>query len=201
MNFLYQNDLPSDIALGNQIAIDTETTGLNLFRDKLCVIQIADGKGDAHLVQFQNEDYKAPNLRKILSNDNIIKIFHFARFDMAILEIFFDIKLTNVYCTKIASKLCRTYTDSHSLKTLVNEFLNIEISKKQQSSYWRGNLDEKQIEYAAQDVLYLHKIKEKLDFMLKNENRLSLANKCFNFLPTRVALDILGFGNEQIFKH
>ena len=120
---------------------------------------------------------------------------------MAILEIFFDIKLTNVYCTKIDSKLCRTYTDSHSLKTLVNEFLNIEISKKQQSSYWRGNLDEKQIEYAAQDVLYLHKIKEKLDFMLKNENRLSLANKCFNFLPTRVALDILGFGNEQIFKH
>jgi ribonuclease D len=201
MNFLYQNDLPEDISLGDEIAIDTETTGLNLHRDKLCVVQISDGNGDAHLVQFQDDNYCAPNLKKILSNDNIIKIFHYARFDLAILKIFFDINLQNIYCTKISSKLCRTYSESHGLKTLLSELLSIEISKKQQSSYWRGQLSKEQISYAAQDVLYLHKIKEKLDFMLKNENRLSLAKECFSFLRTRVELDIIGFGGDQIFRH
>jgi ribonuclease D len=159
MNFLYQNDLPADINLGNAIAIDTETTGLNLYRDKLCVIQLSDGGGDAHLVQFQTGDYLAPNLRKILFDEKILKIFHFARFDLAILQIFFDIEVKNIYCTKIASKLCRTYTDSHGLKALLSEVLSIEISKKQQSSYWRGDLSKEQIVYAAQDVLYLHEIK------------------------------------------
>lgn len=201
MNFLYQNDLPANIDLGNEIAIDTETTGLNLHRDKLCLVQLCDGNGDAHLVQFKNNDYHAPNLRKILFDEKILKIFHFARFDLAILNIFFEVEIKNIYCTKIASKICRTYTDAHGLKALLSELLCVEISKKQQSSYWRGELSKEQISYAAQDVLYLHKIKEKLNFMLKNENRLLLAEECFNFLPTRVKLDIIGFGNEQIFRH
>jgi len=201
MNFLYQNDLPMGLNLGDKIAIDTETTGLKLGRDKLCVVQISAGDGDAHLVQFKDKNYDAPNLRKILANNKILKIFHFARFDLMMLNSFFDIELENIYCTKIASKLARTYTDSHGLKSILSEILNIEISKKQQSSYWAGELTENQISYAAGDVLYLHKIQEKLNFILKNENRFDLANDCFSFLGTRAKLDIAGFQNEDIFRH
>jgi len=201
-NFLYKNDLPDDLDLGNSIALDTETMGLKSHRDRLCLVQISKGDGNSHLVQFQKDNYAAPNLKKLLENDKILKIFHYARFDLDSLQKNLNIKIKNIYCTKIASKLTRTYSDSHGLKTLVNELLNIELSKKQQSSDW-GNetITEDQINYAASDVLYLHKIKEKLDMMLIRENRLELAKKCFDFLPVRSELDLSGFEDDDIFRH
>ncbi len=198
---LYQDDLPDDLDLGDSIAIDSETLGLNIKRDKLCLIQISSGDGSAHLVQFQN-NYDAPNLKKILTNDKILKIFHFARFDIAVLQYYLNIKMNNFYCTKIASKLVRTYTDFHGLKDLCNELIKQNISKKEQSSNWNNNiLSEAQLKYAASDVLYLHKLKDKLDEMIKKTNRTQLAQKCFEFLSTRVELDILGWQELDIFHH
>jgi ribonuclease D len=200
-NFLYQNDLPNDLNLGNSIAIDTETTGLNLKRDRLCVIQISSGDGDAHLVRFDKGNYEAPNLKKLLSDKKVLKIFHFARFDLAILKLHLGLEIQNIYCTKIASKLIRTYTDAHGLKAICKELIGVELSKDQQSSDWANeNISEDQIKYAASDVLYLHRLKEKLDDMLKREDRLKIANQCFEFLQTRTTLDLSGFEND-IFSH
>ena len=200
-NYLHKNDLPSDINFGAEIAIDTETMGLNINRDRLCLIQISAGDGDAHLVQFEQNNYAAPNLKKLLSDDKILKIFHFARFDIAVIKRYLGINLKNIYCTKIASKLIRTYTDAHGLKSLCDELLGVEISKKQQSSYW-GNkeISKQQIDYAASDVLHLHKIRIKLDEMLKRENRYEDFQQCLEFLPTRAKLDIEGF-TADIFAH
>ena len=198
----YENDLPDDLDLGKEIAIDTEALGLNNFRDRLCLIQFSSGDGVAHLVHFKsNSDYNSPNIKKILTNNNILKIFHFARFDLAILQKTFNIEINNIYCTKIASKIARTYTDSHGLKVLIKEFFNIDISKREQSSYWGGDMTDEQLKYASNDVLFLHKIKDKLNMILENENRKHLAEECFNFLPTRVKLDLSGWLEMDIFSH
>ncbi len=201
VNFLYEEDLPADIDLGNEIAIDTETLGLNNHRDRLCMVQLSRGDGNAYLVHFSGKDYSAPNLKKILANEKILKIMHFARFDMAILQKTFGFPIKNVYCTKIASKIARTYSDAHGLKVLIKEFLDMDISKKEQSSYWGGPINKEQQRYAANDVLYLHKIKEQLDFMLHNEGRYELVKNCFGFLNTRVNLDLEGWSDIDIFLH
>lgn len=201
-NYVYENDLPADLTLGDILAIDTETMGLNRFRDRLCVIQISDGDGNAHLVKFLDKNYNAPNLKKLLSDRNKIKIFHFARFDIGTIYYYLNVMIENVYCTKIASKLVRTYTDSHGLKDLCRELLSVSISKEQQSSDWGGlELTESQQNYAASDVLYLHQLKAKLDKMLIRENRLDLAYECFRFLTTRTKLDMLGWETTDIFAH
>jgi ribonuclease D len=200
-NFLYQNDIPANLQLGNSIAIDTETTGLNLKRDRLCVMQISSGDENAHLVQFTKDNYQAPNLKKLLGDENVQKIFHFARFDVAVIKRHLGIEIKNIYCTKIASKLVRTYSDAHGLKSLCRELINVDLSKEQQSSDWASQIiSEEQIKYAASDVLYLHRLKEKLDEMLKREGRLEVANQCFKFLQTRATLDLLGF-EGNIFAH
>lgn len=200
--FFHNNDLPADVQFSGAIAIDTETMGLNIHRDRLCLIQISAGDGNAHLVRFEKETYNAPNLIKILADENLQKIFHFARFDLASLKHYLAVEIKNIYCTKIASRLIRTYTDSHGLKSLCEELLNIEMSKKQQSSDW-GNekISEKQMEYAASDVLYLHRLKERLDKMLLREGRMAIFEKCIKFLPTRVELDLSGFASLDIFAH
>lgn len=199
--YLYNDDLPSSVTFTNSIAIDTEAMGLNILRDRLCLIQISSGDGNAHLVKF-NGNYHAPNLKKILCDDSIQKIFHFARFDLAIIFHYLQINFKNIFCTKIASRLIRTYSDSHGLKNLCEELLGIEISKKQQSSDW-GNLilSDKQLEYASSDVLYLHQLKEKLLIMIQRENRQIILKNCLDFLPTRAMLDIQGFNNIDIFSH
>lgn len=201
-NILHKNDLPADLQFGDSIAIDCETMGLNIFRDRLCVIQISSGDGNAHLVQFEPRKYEAPNLRKLLSDDKILKIFHFARFDLVAIQYYLKVEVKNIYCTKIASRLIRTYTDSHGLKALCDEILGVDLSKKQQTSDW-GNkeITEKQIDYAAADVLYLHKLKIRLDEMLKREKRMEIFEACVKFLPTRAKLDIQGFGSMDIFSH
>ncbi len=202
-NFLYQNDLPNNLIFSsNSIAIDTEAMGLNIGRDRLCLIQISTGDGNCHLVKFSQNNFQAPNLKKLLTNEKILKIFHYGRFDLAILKYHLQIDIKNIYCTKIASKLVRTYTDSHGLKTICEELLGVEISKKQQSSDW-GNkeISDKQIDYASSDVLYLHALKEKLDAMLIRENRMELFKSCVEFLPIRVDLDLAGFANVDIFSH
>lgn len=201
-NFLYKNDLPAELNLGNSIAIDCETMGLNILRDRLCVVQISCGDGNAHLVQFEQGKYDAPNLRKILLDEKVLKIFHFARFDLAALQFYLKVEVTNVYCTKIASKLVRTYTDAHGLKALCDEMLGVEISKKQQTSDWgNSEITDKQVDYAASDVLHLHKLKEKLDEMLRRENRTEIFEACVKFLPTRAKLDLIGFNSSDIFSH
>jgi len=200
-NFLYKNDIPNNLAFDKSVAIDTETMGLNLFRDRLCVLQLSFGDGNAHLVQFEQNKYEAPNLKKLLNDNSIEKIFHFARFDLAAIKYYLNCDIKNVFCTKIASKLVRTYTDAHGLKVLCEEFLNIDLSKKQQSSNWGiENLSDKQIAYAASDVLHLHQIKNVLLEMLKRENRYEIFENCMKFLPTRVELDIKNF-NSDIFAH
>ncbi len=201
-NILHKNDLPANLQFGDSIAIDCETMGLNIFRDRLCVIQISSGDGNAHLVQFELGKYDAPNLRKLLSDDKILKIFHFARFDLVAIQYYLKVEVKNIYCTKIASRLVRTYTDSHGLKALCDEILGVDLSKKQQTSDW-GNqeITEKQIDYAAADVLYLHKLKIRLDEMLKREKRMEIFEACVKFLPTRAKLDIQGFGSMDIFSH
>lgn len=201
-NFIYQNDLPDDLKFSKSIAIDCETMGLNIMRDRLCLVQISSGDGNAHLVQFQPNNYAAPNLKKLLNDDNIQKIFHFARFDLAALKYYLQVNIKNIYCTKIASKLVRTYTEAHGLKSLCDELLDVEISKKQQSSDW-GNtkITSKQIKYAASDVLYLHQIQEVLDKMLIRENRQEIFKSCLEFLPTRVDLDLSCFSYGDIFAH
>jgi len=202
INF-YQNDLPDNLNLPGDLAIDTETKGLNIYqRDRLCLVQISNGDGNAHLVQFPEREYdKATNLKKLLSDESRLKIIHFARFDVAAIKIFLNVDMKNIFCTKIASRLARTYTDKHGLKDLVKEVLEIDLSKQAQCSDWSGGLTDKQLEYAASDVFYLHKLKERLYKMLEAENRTALAKKCFCFIESRVELDILGWQNEDIFAH
>jgi ribonuclease D len=200
--FFHKNDLPANINFKNSVAIDTETMGLNIHRDRLCLLQISAGDGNAHLIQFEQNKYDSPNLKKILSDDSIEKIFHFARFDLASIKYYLNISIKNIYCTKIASRLIRTYTDSHGLKSICEELLGVEISKKQQSSDWgSADISEKQLEYAASDVLYLHALKEKLNKMLIRENRFEIFQSCVNFLPTRVELDLQNFSTIDIFTH
>jgi len=199
---LYKGDLPSGLNLGPVVAIDSETMGLKPQRDRLCLIQLSSGDGNAHLVQFERCNYTAPNLVKLLEDPDITKVFHYARFDVAIIKKYLRAQTNSIYCTKIASKLVRTYTDKHRLKDLCKELLDLDLSKQQQSSDWGAkNLTEEQKKYAASDVLYLHKIKEILDQRLLREEREELAAFCFEFLQTRASLDLIGFENEDIFSH
>lgn len=195
-------DLPADIDFGKSVAIDSETLGLNPHRDRLCVVQLSSGDGDAHLVHFDKPVYDAPNLKKLLSDPSIEKLFHFARFDVAIIEKYLGVTCSPVYCMKIASKLVRTYTDKHGLKALCQELLGIDLSKQQQSSDWgTDKLSPAQIEYAASDVLYLHQLQDILDNMLIREGRKEIAQACFDFLPTRARLDLGGWPDVDIFSH
>jgi len=198
---LYQDDLPPDLSFGDSVAVDCETMGLNLQRDRLCLIQLSAGDGNAHLVQFRN-GYDAPNLRRLLGNPSITKLYHFARFDVAAIERYLGVTAAPVYCTKIASKLVRTFTDRHGLKDLCNDLLGISISKQQQSSDWgAAELTEEQQNYAASDVLYLHALRERLDMMLEREGRRELAAAMFDFVPTRAKLDLAGWDEVDLFAH
>ena len=197
----YENDLPEKLDLGNIVAIDTETMGLNPARDKLCLIQLSNGNGICHLVKIIDSRKKPKNLLKLLKNRKVQKIFHFARFDVAVLKYTYKINIKNIYCTKIASKLGRTYTDKHGYKDLCRELLNVTISKIEQSSDWGGKLSKDQKHYAASDVLHLHKIKKKLDSILERENRIKIANACFEFISHRTDLDLYGWQDVDIFKH
>ncbi len=199
---LHTGDLPKSVGFGASVAIDTETLGLNPHRDKLCLVQLSAGDGSAHLVQLDRSSYDAPNLKALLTDAKVLKIFHFARFDVAVLEKHLGVKTTPLYCTKIASKLVRTYTDRHGLKDLVAELAGIELSKQQQSSDWGAvQLTPQQLEYAASDVLHLHAIKAKLDVMLDRDGRRTFADAAFKFLPARAALDLAGFPDVDIFSH
>ncbi len=199
---LHHGDLPETIDLGPIVAIDTETLGLNPRRDRLCLVQLSRGDGDAELVQLSRGQTRAPNLERILADPKTLKLFHFARFDLAILAQTFGFSPAPVYCTKIASKLARTYTDRHGLKDIARELLGVELSKQQQSSDWGApELSEAQLAYAASDVLYLHALKEKLDTMLRREGREELAAACFDFLPMRAKLDLCGWAEVDIFAH
>jgi ribonuclease D len=199
---LHRGDLPDLSRYTGSVAIDTETMGLNPRRDRLCVVQLSNGDGSADVVQIPKDHADAPNLKALLADPDIMKIFHFARFDIAALYHTFDVMPRPVYCTKIASRLSRTYTDRHGLKDLVREVLNIDLSKQQQSSDWGAqSLSEAQLAYAASDVLHLHALRERLDAMLAREGRLGLAQACFEFLPTRAKLDLQGWEAEDIFSH
>jgi ribonuclease D len=199
---LHRGDLSDLSAFGAVVAIDTETLGLNPNRDRLCVVQLSAGDGSADVVQFPPGDTEAPNLVKLLRDPKRLKLFHFARFDLAVLYKTFGVMAEPVYCTKIASKLARTYTDKHGLKDIVKELLGHDLSKQQQSSDWGAEtLTDAQIAYAASDVLHLHALKERLDQMLAREGRAEFAEACFRFLPTRARLDLAGFGEEDIFAH
>ena len=197
---LYKSDLPDDLELGNTIAVDGEFMGLNVRRDPLCLIQISSGNSDAYIVQFDRKDYKAPNLIKIFENENIKKIFHFARSDLAHIKYYLKTEVKNIECTKIQSKLARTFSDNHSLKTLIKEFVNVDVSKQFQTSDFGGELSPGQLKYCANDVIYLHKINYELNKILKRENRLNLYHDCLKFLKTRVDLDIALF-KEDIWSH
>ena len=199
---LHQYDIPDNLSFHGTVAVDTETSGLNLKRDRLCLIQLSDGNGDAHLVHFPTPRYDAPRLKRLIADDTVTKLFHFARFDIAVLSQRLNVWCTPVYCTKIASKLVRTYTDRHSLKELCRDLLGIELTKAQQSSDWGAAIltQEQQI-YAASDVLHLHQLREKLDVMLEREDRSDLAIKCFAFIQTRARLDLAGWGKDDIFAH
>ncbi|MGL4395973.1 MAG: ribonuclease D [Hyphomicrobium sp.] len=199
---LHKGDLPAGLSFPHGIAIDSETLGLNPHRDRLCLVQISAGDNSAHLVQFDGQDYSAPRLKAVLADPKVLKIFHFARFDIAVLEKYLGVATTPIYCTKIASKLARTYTDRHGLKDLTGELLNIELSKQQQSSDWGAKvLSEAQLSYAAADVLYLHKLKARLDEMLARERRADYAAAAFKFLETRARLDLAGYGEDDLFAH
>lgn len=201
-NYLYQNDLPDDLDLGAVVAIDCETMGLNPHRDRLCVVQMSGGDGNAHLVQIAKGQTEAPNLCRMLADPDVLKLFHFGRFDIAALLNAFGTLTAPVYCTKIASKLIRTYTDRHGLKFLLQELADIDISKQQQMSDWGATeLTEAQLSYAASDVLYLHQLREKLNERLAREGRTELAQRCFDFLPTRARLDLAGWPEIDIFAH
>ncbi|SMC78319.1 ribonuclease D [Primorskyibacter flagellatus] len=201
-NTLYQGDLPDDLQLGPVVAIDCETMGLHPHRDRLCVVQLSDGDGNAHLVQIAKGQSAAPNLCRMLEDPEVLKLFHFGRFDIAALYNAFGALTAPVYCTKIASKLVRTYTDRHGLKNLLQELLNIDISKQQQSSDWGADeLSRAQIDYAASDVLYLHRLREALDMMLAREGRSEMAQACYDFLPMRAKLDLAGWPEIDIFSH
>lgn len=199
---LHQGDLPDGLDLGPVVAVDSETMGLRPVRDRLCVVQLSAGDGDAHLVQFAPGSYDAPNLRRLLADPAVLKLFHFARFDVAVMRAFLGVDTAPIYCTKIASKLVRTYTDRHGLKDLCRELLGVELSKQQQSSDWgAAELSAEQQAYAASDVLHLHALKDKLDAMLAREGRAAIAADCFRFLGTRAALDLIGYAEEDIFAH
>jgi ribonuclease D len=199
---LYRGDLPADFNPGSSIAIDTETLGLKPGRDKLCLVQISTGDGNAVLVQIDRDTFEAPNLKALLVNPAVTKIFHFARFDVAVLKHYLGVDTAPLYCTKIASKLVRTYTDRHGLKDLIKELLGIELNKTQQSSDWGSHvLSEAQKQYAALDVVYLHEVKARLDQMLEREGRSAIAKACFDFIPTRAALDLGGWAEEDVFAH
>ena len=197
---LHKIDLPENLDLGNIVAVDSEFMGLNVKRDPLCLIQVSSGNSDAHIVQFDRKTYNAPNLVKLLTNKNITKIFHFARADLGHIKHYLKVNVENVLDTKIASKLARSYSDNHSLKTLIKEFINIDISKQFQSSDFGGELTEKQLQYCANDVIYLHKIHSKLNQILVREKRLDLYNSCLRFLKTRVDLDLASF-KDDIWSH
>ena len=197
---LHKNDLPDDLNLGNIIAVDGEFMGLNVRRDPLCLIQLSSGNSDAHIVQFDRENYQAPNLVKLLSDENITKIFHYGRADMAHIKHYLKTETNNILDTKIASKLARSYSDNHSLKTLIKEFKNIDISKQFQSSDFGGELTPAQLKYCANDVIYLHKIHNELKKILERENRIQLYNDCLKFLKTRVDLDLALF-RDDIWSH
>lgn len=199
---LYKNDLPDGLDLGPIVAIDSETLGLNPIRDRLCLVQLSSGDGVAHMVQFTDGKYDAPNLKKLLNDRAVIKLFHYARFDVAMFRRYLGVITAPIYCTKIASKLVRTYTDKHGLKDIVRELLGTDLSKEQQSSDWGApELSEKQLAYAANDVAYLHRLKEVLDGMLAREGRTGLAKACFDFLPVRAELDLAGWSEVDIFAH
>ena len=201
-NHLYQNDLPDDLNLGPIVAIDCETMGLHPHRDRLCVVQLSGGDGNAHLVQVANGQTQAPNLCALLTDPNTLKLFHFGRFDIAAMENAFGAVTAPVYCTKIASRLIRTYTDRHGLAKLLQELLNIDISKQQQSSDWGSEtLTDAQIDYAASDVLYLHQLRDELNKRLLREGRMEVAQACFDFLPMRAHLDLIGWPETDIFAH
>ena len=197
---LHKNDLPDDLKLGNVISVDGEFMGLNVRRDPLCLVQISSGNSDAHIVQFDRLNYNAPNLVKILSNEKITKIFHYGRADIAHIKYYLKTETNNILDTKIASKLARSYSDNHSLKTLIKEFINIDISKQFQSSDFGGELTQAQIKYCANDVIYLHKIHTELNMILERENRIELYKDCLKFLKTRVELDLALF-KEDIWSH
>jgi len=201
-NYLHRGDLPAGLTLGSIVAVDSETMGLNTHRDRLCVVQISSGDGDAHVVQLDRRTYDAPNLKRLLADTAVLKLFHFARFDIAAFQHWLNVETRPVYCTKIASRLTRTFTDRHGLKDLAKDLLNIDLSKQQQTSDWGAEtLTEAQVDYAASDVLYLHALKEKLDLMLAREGRTALAAACFSFLPARAALDLAGWAEVDILAH
>ncbi|MEM7041596.1 MAG: ribonuclease H-like domain-containing protein [Pseudomonadota bacterium] len=195
-------DLPSDVDLGDVVAIDTETLGLEPARDRLCVVQMSAGDGHCHVVHFPKARYEAPNLLRLLNDPAVLKIFHFARFDVAVLKRYLGVDCRPVYCTKIASKIARTYTDRHGLKDLCRELLEIDISKQMQSSDWGADaLSDAQLDYASHDVLHLHALRERLDLMLQREGRDHLLQPCFDFLPHRATLDLAGWSSIDIFAH
>jgi ribonuclease D len=201
--FLHDGDLPAGVLAGaTEVAIDSETMGLRLGRDPLCVVQLSDGKGDAHVVQLKRQSYDAPNLKRLLTDPGVTKLFHYGRFDIAMFYLHLGVITGPVYCTKIASKLARTYTDRHGLKDVTKELLGIDLSKAQQSSDWgAATLSEEQVSYAASDVLHLHALKARLDDMLAREGRDGLARACFEFLPQRALLDVAGWEDVDIFAH
>lgn len=196
------DDLPADVDLGDVVAVDTETLGLNPARDRLCVVQLSAGDGDCHIVHFPKPRYEAPNLARLLGDPQVLKIFHFARFDLAVLNRYLAVDCRPVYCTKIASKIARTYTDRHGLRDLCHELLGVDLSKQMQSSDWgASSLSEAQLAYASHDVLHLHALRERLDRMLAREGRAHLLPPCFEFLPHRAALDLAGWASTDIFAH
>ena len=198
----HQEDLPEDVDLGDVVAIDTETLGLNPGRDRLCLVQLSGGRGDCHIVHFRGQRYDAPNLCRLLADSAALKLFHFARFDLAVLKRYLGIMCGPVYCTKIASRIARTYTDRHGLKDLCQELLGIDLSKQMQSSDWGASeLSEAQLSYASHDVLHLHDLRERLDEMLRREGRDHLLPPCLEFLPHRAELDLAGWANTDIFAH
>jgi ribonuclease D len=200
--FLHRGDLPAGLSFGSAVAVDTETLGLKPHRDRLCLVQLSAGDGTAHLVQFDGADWSAPRLKALLADPGVTKIFHYARFDVAVLEQYLGVVTGPLYCTKIASKLVRTYTDRHGLKDLCHELLGIELSKQQQSSDWAATtLSPQQLAYAASDVLHLHALRTALDAMLARQGRAALAQACFAFVPHRAKLDLVGFEDTDIFSH
>lgn len=199
---LHHGDLPDGVSFGNIVAIDTETLGLRPQRDRLCLVQLSAGDGTAHLVQMKQGDYAAPNLKKLLTDPTVTKLFHFARFDVGVMYKYLGVVTTPVYCTKIASRLARTFTGHHSLKTLCKDLLGVDLDKQQQTTDWGADtLTPEQMNYAASDVLYLHRMKDELDRILARESRGALAQACFDFLPHRALLDIAGWEDEDIFSH
>ena len=199
---LHRGDIPSNVSFGDSVAVDTDRHGLDLGRDRLCIVQLSGGDGVCHLIQIKADEYDAPNLKSLLADTAVTKILHFARFDLAVLKLYLDVTVSPIFCTKIASKLVRTYTDRHGLKDVTRELLNIELSQEQQSSDWAADeLSEDQLIYAASDVLNLHDIRDRLLAMLLREGRLELAQACFDFLPTRAQLDLNGWENVDIFGH